>query len=112
MKVYFESLMKTSKMQLCYLYISLRYLFWSDWGDIPKIEMSDLTGGNRRILVSENIVHPRGITVDYDANAIYWVDSSKDTVETVEFNGNNRRIVLSLPNTNFFGIALYEVSIK
>ncbi|XP_052104944.1 low-density lipoprotein receptor-related protein 4-like isoform X2 [Mytilus californianus] len=90
------------------IYPKKGYLFWSDWGDIPKIEMSDLTGGNRRILVNDNIVHPRGITVDYEANAIYWVDSSKDTVETVEFNGNNRRIVLSLPNTNFFGIALYE----
>ena len=65
---------------------------------------------NRRVIVSDNIVHPRGITVDYEANSIYWVDSSKDTVETVEFNGNNRRIVISLPNSNFFGIALYGVS--
>lgn len=65
---------------------------------------------NRRVIVSDNIVHPRGIAVDYEANSVYWVDSSKDTVETVEFNGNNRRIVLSLPNSNFFGIALYGVS--
>lgn len=71
--------------------------------------MSDLLGSNRRVLVGENIIHPRGIAVDYEANAVFWVDSAKDTVETVEFNGNNRRIVLSLPNTNFFGIALYEV---
>jgi integrin beta 2 len=72
--------------------------------------MSDLVGLNRRVIVSDNIVHPRGIAVDYEANSIYWVDSSKDTVETVEFNGNNRRIVISLPNSNLFGIALYGVS--
>lgn len=89
------------------IYPQKGYLFWSDWGDIPKIEMSDLLGNNRRILVSDDIVHPRGIAVDYEANSLYWVDSAKDTVETVEFNGNNRRRVLYLANTNFFGIALY-----
>ena len=71
--------------------------------------MSDLTGGNRRVLVQDNLIHPRGIAVDYEANSLYRVDSAKDTVECIEFNGNNRRVVVSLPNTNFFGIALFEV---
>lgn len=108
-KVFVKSIVTTELYQPhgLAIYPKKGYLFWSDWGDIPKIEMSDLVGMNRRVIVSDNIVHPRGIAVDYEANSVYWVDSSKDTVETVEFNGNNRRIVLSLPNSNFFGIALY-----
>ncbi|KAJ8310212.1 hypothetical protein KUTeg_012077 [Tegillarca granosa] len=84
------------------------YLFWSDWGEVPKIEMSDLLGKNRRILISTDVHHPRGLAVDYDQNILYWVDSFKDTVESVEFNGNSRRILIVQPGTNFFGIALFK----
>lgn len=72
--------------------------------------MSDLLGKNRRILISTDVHHPRGLAVDYDQNILYWVDSYKDTVESVEFNGNSRRILIVQPGTNFFGIALFKVS--
>lgn len=71
--------------------------------------MADLLGQNRRVLVNDDVIRPRGIAVDFDDNKLYWVDSGKDTVERIEFNGNNRRILARIPATNFFSVALFKV---
>ncbi|XP_061194926.1 low-density lipoprotein receptor-related protein 4-like [Saccostrea echinata] len=84
------------------------HLFWSDWGFFPKIEMSDLLGLNRRTVVSDNMLAPRGIAIDYKENVLYWVDSHKNTIESVQFNGNSRRIIVSQAGAKFFGVALFE----
>jgi len=42
---------------------------------------------------------------------LYWVDSSKDTVESAGFNGNNRRVVVFQAGNTFFDIAVFDVSI-
>ncbi|XP_048744811.2 low-density lipoprotein receptor-related protein 4-like isoform X2 [Ostrea edulis] len=84
------------------------YLFWSDWGFYPKIEVSDLLGLNRRTIVSDNMLTPRGITIDYKEKLLYWVDSQKNTIESVQFNGNSRRIIVSHAGAKFFGVAVFE----
>nr|XP_022289400.1 low-density lipoprotein receptor-related protein 4-like [Crassostrea virginica] len=84
------------------------YLFWSDWGFFPKIEVSDLLGLNRRTVVSDNLIAPRGMTIDYQENLLYWVDSIKNTIESVQFNGNSRRIIVSHAGAKFFGVAIFE----
>ncbi|KAK3090942.1 hypothetical protein FSP39_015919 [Pinctada imbricata] len=83
-------------------------LVWSDWGAIPKIEKSDLLGQKRSVLVSTNLMHPRGIAIDYNQNLLYWVDSKKNTIESVDFNGNDRRILVSQSGAMFYGIAIFE----
>ena len=45
--------------------IVFRYLFWTEWGDSPKIEMSDLLGNNRKVIVNTELDRPTGIAVDY-----------------------------------------------
>ncbi|XP_046577867.1 low-density lipoprotein receptor-related protein 4-like [Haliotis rubra] len=80
-------------------------LIWSDFGERPRIEMSDLLGGDRHVLVDQSLEHPRAITLDGDT--LYWVDSQKDTVEAVNIDGTERRIVVVHSGSNFFGIAAY-----
>ncbi|XP_052265927.1 low-density lipoprotein receptor-related protein 4-like [Dreissena polymorpha] len=84
------------------------YLFWTDTGAFSKIEVSDLFGQNRHVIVDTDIQHPRGITIDFSDDTLYWVDSKKDTVECAGFNGNNRRVVAHQAGTIFFGIAVYD----
>lgn len=85
-------------------------MFWTDSGESSKIECSDLLGENRLTIIDNDIEHPRGLTIDYSEEALYWVDSKKDTIESAGFLGNNRRVVAHQSATIFFGIAVFEVT--
>ena len=91
------------------MFPSVRYLFWTDWGTVSKIEVSDLLGQNRRVLINDDLGHPKGLVIDFADQVLYWVDSQKDTIESAEFNGNNRRLVAYQSGTLFYGIAVYKV---
>ena len=43
-----------------------RYLFWTDWGHIAKIERSHLDGSDRKVLINTDLGWPNGLTLDYD----------------------------------------------
>lgn len=51
-------------------------MFWTDWGDVPKIERASMNGdpSSRKIVVSDDIFWPNGLTVDYDNELVYWTD--------------------------------------
>lgn len=42
------------------------YLFWTEWGQYPRIEQSRLDGSQRAILVNVSISWPNGISIDYE----------------------------------------------
>lgn len=44
----------------------LRYLFWTDWGHIAKIERANLDGSERKVLINTDLGWPNGLTLDYD----------------------------------------------
>lgn len=48
-----------------------RYLFWTEWGQYPRIERSRLDGSERVVLVNVSISWPNGISVDYQV----WVQA-------------------------------------
>lgn len=51
-------------------------MFWTDWGDVPKIEKASMNGDptTREVIVSDDIFWPNGITVDYESELVYWAD--------------------------------------
>ena len=78
------------------LFLTLRYMFWTDWGLIdPKIERADLTGENRE----ENffplgyswyyVFTPMSVVIDYEAERIYWMDAYDNYIDTADLNGTN-----------------------
>ncbi|XP_048352703.1 low-density lipoprotein receptor-related protein 8 isoform X2 [Sphaerodactylus townsendi] len=86
------------------------FMYWSDWGDIAKIEKSGLNGIDRQVLVKENIEWPNGITLDLLNQHLYWVDSKLHLLSSVDFNGGNRKVLISSVNylTHPFGLAVFE----
>lgn len=46
--------------------VPCRYLFWTEWGQYPRIERSRLDGTERMVLVNVSISWPNGISVDYE----------------------------------------------
>ena len=84
-----------------------RELFWTDWGNPPKIEMMSMDGSRRRVLHSSGLVWPNGITLDYDTRRIYWVDAQLDRIEHSYYNGS-QRTVLASDLSHPFALTIYE----
>ena len=52
--------------QPCHVFAPVcRYLFWTEWGQYPRIERSRLDGSQRLVLVNASISWPNGISIDY-----------------------------------------------
>ncbi|KAM3968213.1 low-density lipoprotein receptor-related protein 4 [Aphomia sociella] len=77
------------------LHYEYGYMFWSDWGQSAKIERADMDGKNRRVIVDNNIKWPNGLAIDRIEGRLYWNDAKILTIESSDFNGNDRRTVLS-----------------
>ena len=88
------------------LFVFNRYLFWTDWGRIAKIERSTLNGGSRTTVVSGNLVWPNGIAIDYNSRMLVWVDAKLDKIETSDYNGNNRRVLHQQAGIHPFGVVV------
>ncbi|XP_076069558.1 LDL receptor protein 1 isoform X2 [Oratosquilla oratoria] len=73
------------------------YMFFTDWGTTtPRLERTLMDGSSRINLVSQKIVYPFGVTVDYPNKHIYWVDGYLTHIERVDYEGKNRRTILKL----------------
>lgn len=71
----------------------LRYLFWTDGGQSPKIERALLDGTNRTVLAAESLASPRGLTVDYTSDFLYWADDGLDMISRMAMDGTERQII-------------------
>ena len=78
-------------------------MFWTDWGSTPKIEKSTLNGTQRVTLVTSNLQWPNGITLDRLSRLVFWVDAGTDRVESVDYHGNNRKLLYQKTGLHFFG---------
>lgn len=87
-----------------------RLLFWSDNGKVPKIEKSDLLGQNRETLVTENLFSPVTLEADTDARRLYWIDTEREEVQFVNYNGTERHVVVRVPSAALFDIGIFRVS--
>lgn len=55
-----------------------RRLYWADWNrDGPKIEMSNMDGTDRTVLVKDDLGLPNGLTFDPDNQQLCWADAGE-----------------------------------
>lgn len=85
---------RLSKMLMFSFYDRLMY--WSDWGEVPKIEVANLDGSSRQILVNSSLGWPNGLAIDVAANPkkLYWGDAKYDRIEVANVDGSNREILV------------------
>ena len=95
---------------------NFRYMFWTDYGfDHPRIERADLTGENRRSLVSFGIDwyyawFPMSVVVDYNhvPERIFWIDRYDNYIDYADLDGNNKENLAYLEeNIRPVDLALY-----
>ncbi|PIO68005.1 Low-density lipoprotein receptor repeat class B [Teladorsagia circumcincta] len=75
-----------------------------------KIEGAAMDGSRRRTLINTHTHQVSGIVVDIPARRVYWVDPKVDRVESIDYQGNDRRIVAQGMNNvpHPFGLALFD----
>ncbi|KAL3891079.1 hypothetical protein ACJMK2_003342 [Sinanodonta woodiana] len=83
-------------------------LFWSDVGKFTNIEVSSLSGSNRKILAFSNLLHPYSITADCAYQQLYFIDVGRQTLETVSYEGKDRKVVFKKTYSYFFEVAVFK----
>ncbi|XP_014091454.2 low-density lipoprotein receptor-related protein 4 [Bactrocera oleae] len=70
-------------------------LFWTDWGHYRKIERSHMDGESRQRIVTSNLGWPNGLSLDLKTKRIYWVDAQLKTIDSCDYTGNQRKLIMS-----------------
>lgn len=81
-------------------------VYWSDI-TIKQIASSKYDGSDRQVFISDDILSPEGIAVDWISRRLYWTDSTKDTIEVANLdNPKQRSIIIRKHLVNPRGIAV------
>ncbi|XP_058529110.1 prolow-density lipoprotein receptor-related protein 1 isoform X2 [Ochotona princeps] len=84
-------------------------VFFTDYGQIPKVERCDMDGHNRTKLVDTKIVFPHGITLDLVSRLVYWADAYLDYIEVVDYEGKGRQtIIQGILIEHLYGLTVFE----
>ena len=74
-------------------------MFWTDWGKFAKIQKANMDGSSQKSLIMNNshyIVWPNGLSLDYEAKLVYWIDGQLGLVGRMSYNGGMYSEVLLL----------------
>lgn len=82
-------------------------MFWTDYGQIPKIERATLSGTQRVTIVTLDLTWPHGIDLDRRNKLVFWADILMSKVERVDYHGNNRKQLYQQSGVQFFGLTLF-----
>lgn len=85
-------------------------MFWTDWGEVPKIERAGMNGDHstRTVIVKENIFWPNGLTVDFSTRTLYWLDGRLKFIESMDFTGHKRKRILDKGVLYPFALSLFK----
>lgn len=64
-------------------------MYWTDWGENPKIECADLDGQERHVLVNTSLGWPNGLALDLQEGKVYWGDAKTDKIEVSRRRGEH-----------------------
>ena len=73
------------------------WIFWSDWGDSPKIERAGMDGSHRQTIIADSVRWPNGLTLDLVMERVYWIDAKLNLIGSSDLDGANSRLVNSPP---------------
>lgn len=89
------------------------WMYWTDWGQIPKIERAGMDGSHRQTIVSYDVKWPNGLTLDLVRKRVYWVDAKLNTISSCNYDGTARRVILYSTDVlrHPFSITTFEDSV-
>ena len=67
------------------------WIVWSEKGQIIRMSQD----GSERKLITDQVIMPMGLTIDYLSQQIYWLDAKLHSLNSIHFDGSNQRIILN-----------------
>jgi hypothetical protein len=68
-----------------------------------------MDGTAHTTIISTDIVWPSGLAIDYTTHTLFWSDASLDKLESSDFDGQHRRILLERQFIFYpFGLAFFN----
>uniref|UniRef100_A0A8B9RNB7 Low density lipoprotein receptor-related protein 1Bb n=1 Tax=Astyanax mexicanus TaxID=7994 RepID=A0A8B9RNB7_ASTMX len=84
-------------------------LFFTDYGNLAKLECCNMDGTNRTRLVDYKIEQPTAVALDLVKKLVYWADAYLDYIEAVDYNGKNRHTIIQGSQVAYLhGLAVFE----
>ena len=68
----------------------VRYMYWTDWGETPRIERAGMDGSTRKVIVDSDIYWPNGLTIDLEEQKLYWADAKLSFIHRANLDGSFR----------------------
>ena len=75
-------------------------LYMTDWGASPHTKKMHLDGSGRVTIVTQNLVWPNAVAIDFTEPALYWADAWTGIIARGDLDGNN--VVILLKGTNIY----------
>ena len=72
-----------------------RWLFWTDWGENPRIERIGMDGTLRDTIISTKIYWPNGLALDIPSKRVYFADSKLDFIDFCDYAWIKRVVGIS-----------------
>ena len=90
-------------------------MYWTDWGDNPKIERAAFDGSGRQVLANRSMDLPNDLALDLQRGKLYWVDGrAMGKIEVMNLDGSERQVLLQGSNSDgmhIFGLARLRESL-
>ncbi|TWW60722.1 putative vitellogenin receptor [Takifugu flavidus] len=83
-------------------------MFWTEIGNVVKIERAGMDGSERRAVVNSSLGWPGGVAVDAIAERVYWADERLGAIGSAALDGNDIRILQTKDTSNPFSLAVFN----
>ena len=80
--------------QVTIFLLPFRWMFWTDWGEIQKIERAGMDGSQRKVILKDHVHWPNGLSVDLLKNLLFWVDAKLGTLSCSSLDGSYPKIIV------------------
>lgn len=67
-------------------------MFWTEIGNIVKIERAGMDGSERRAVVNSSLGWPGGVAVDTISDRVYWTDERLRAIGSATLDGDDIRV--------------------
>lgn len=89
-----------------------RVLYFTSWGDTAQIERVSMDGDKETHIIFYHVEGswPNCLCLDFELDALYWIDPKKGTIEVVKLHQplTNHRVVYHAEKHRPYGLAVFE----